>query len=47
MVRRRSLVSSVVKAKRANEEAEFEGLTEEELLKTGKSLASYLLFLVQ
>lgn len=46
MVRRRSLVSSVVKAKRANEEAELEGLTEEELLKAGKSLASYLLFLV-
>ena len=46
MVRRRSLVSGVVKAKRANEEAEIEGLTEEQLIKAGKSFASYLLFLV-
>ena len=46
MVRRRSLVSSIVKAKRANVEAEIEGLTEEQLFKAGKSFASYLLFLV-
>ena len=33
MVRRRSLVSGAVKAKSAHEEAEMEGLTEEQLLK--------------
>ena len=46
MVRRRSLVSGAVKAKSAHEEAEMEGLTEEQLLKATKSFALYLLFLV-
>ena len=45
MVKRRSLVSGVVKAKHVSEEAEVEGITEERLLKALKGLAAYVLFL--